>query len=105
MFYFKCTKKKHGLFLGERWIWFRYAFEEDKIVATKPEMHELVEAYLVRHDDEIAELEQERYKGHKKPKGPRQDQLEALKISENNEYISGIGKMKFIMLKGEILTF
>ncbi|KAG2197324.1 hypothetical protein INT47_012754, partial [Mucor saturninus] len=76
--------------IGERWIWFRYAFEEDNTVATKAEMHELIEAYLVRHDDEIAELEQERYKGHKKSKGPRQDQLEALRISESNEYISGM---------------
>lgn len=55
-------------------------------------MHELVEAYLVRHDDEIEELEKDRYKGHKKPKGPRQDNLEALRISERNEYTSGIGK-------------
>ncbi|KAI8082371.1 translation machinery-associated protein 16 [Thamnidium elegans] len=76
--------------MGERWIWFRYAFEEDKVVATKPEMHELVEAYLVRHDDEIEELEQDRHRGHKKPKGPRQDHLEALRISERNEYISGM---------------
>lgn len=68
-------------------------------------MHELVEAYLVRHDDEIAELDGERYKGHKKPKGPRQDQLEALKISECNEYISGIGKLKLIYTNGESLTF
>ncbi|KAG2229836.1 hypothetical protein INT48_001084 [Thamnidium elegans] len=80
--------------MGERWIWFRYAFEEDKVVATKPEMHELVEAYLVRHDDEIEELEQDRHRGHKKPKGPRQDHLEALRISERNEYISGMGKKK-----------
>ena len=78
---------------GERYIWFRYAFEEDKVVATKPEMHELIEQYLSRHDDEIAELEQDRNKGHRKPKAPRQDQLEALKISECNEYISGLGKL------------
>jgi translation machinery-associated protein 16 len=78
---------------GERWIWFRYAFEEDKTVATKPEMHELIEQYLVRHDDEIEELEQDRNKGHRKPKGPRQDFLESLRISEQNEYISGMGKI------------
>ncbi len=77
--------------IGERWIWFRYAFEEDKVVATKAELHELVELYLERHNEEIKELEQDRHKGHKKPKTPRQDHLEALKISEDNEYKSGIG--------------
>lgn len=76
--------------MGERWIWFRYAFEEDKTVATKAELHELIEQYLERHDEEIAQLEQDRSKGHKKPKTPRQDQLEALKISETNEYKSGL---------------
>lgn len=57
-------------------------------------MHELVEAYLVRHEDEIEELEKDRHRGHKKPKGPRQDHLEALRISEQSEYVSGIGKAK-----------
>lgn len=78
---------------GERWIWFRYAFEEDKTVATKAEMHELIEQYLQRHDEEIEALNQDRNKlGHRKPKSPRQDLLESLRLSEQNEYISGMGK-------------
>lgn len=85
---------KHGLILkiGERWLWFRYAFDEDKKLATKQEMHELMELYLARNDEEIDQLEAEREKGHRKPKTPRQSHLEALKDSELNEYISGMGK-------------
>jgi translation machinery-associated protein 16 len=78
--------------IGERWLWFRYAFDEDKKLATKQEMHELMELYLARNDEEIDQLEAEREKGHRKPKTPRQSHLEALKDSELNEYISGMGK-------------
>ncbi|KAI8646246.1 translation machinery-associated protein 16 [Parasitella parasitica] len=83
-------KKKANNPLGERWLWFRYAFDEDKTVATKPEMHELIELYLERHDEEISELEKERCRGHKTPKGARQQLLESVKIREISEYISGM---------------
>lgn len=76
--------------LGERWLWFRYAFEEDKPVATKPEMHELIELYLERHDEEINELEKDRNRGHKKPKNARQQLLESIKAREASEYTSGM---------------
>ncbi|OAD05535.1 hypothetical protein MUCCIDRAFT_80621 [Mucor lusitanicus CBS 277.49] len=83
-------KNKANNPLGERWLWFRYAFEEDKSVATKPEMHELIELYLERHDDEINELEKDRSRGHKKPKNARQQLLESIKAREASEYISGM---------------
>ncbi|KAI8978941.1 translation machinery-associated protein 16 [Pilobolus umbonatus] len=76
--------------IGDRWLWFRYIFDEDKITATKEEMHELIELYLMRHDEEIEELEAERHKGHKKPKSPRQILLETLREQELNEYNSGM---------------
>lgn len=71
-------------------MWFRYAFEEDKPVATKPEMHELIELYLERHDEEISDLEKDRSRGHKKPKNARQQLLESIKAREASEYISGM---------------
>ncbi|KAI8061861.1 translation machinery-associated protein 16 [Gilbertella persicaria] len=83
-------KKKSNNPIGERWIWFRYAFDEDKSVATKADMHELIEIYLTRHDEEIDTLESDRNKGHRKPKTPRQELLESIRQSEMNEYVSGM---------------
>ncbi|KAI8371879.1 translation machinery-associated protein 16 [Blakeslea trispora] len=83
-------KKKQNNPTGERWIWFRYAFDEDKTIATKAEMHELIETYLSRHDEEIETLENDRNKAHRRPKTPRQELLESIKQSELNEYISGM---------------
>ncbi|KAG0738692.1 hypothetical protein G6F26_009907 [Rhizopus arrhizus] len=76
--------------IGDRWIWFRYAFDEEKSAATKKELYELIELYLARHDEEIEQLENDRCRGHRKPKSPRQDLLEALKEREANEYVSGL---------------
>jgi translation machinery-associated protein 16 len=56
-------------------------------------MHELVELYLERHNEEIELLDQERHKGHKKPKSPRQQLLESIRTTEENEYRSGMGKL------------
>ncbi|KAI8981789.1 hypothetical protein BDF20DRAFT_986804 [Mycotypha africana] len=84
-------KKKAANPKGERWVWFRYAFDEEKPAATKAELQELVEIYLQRHDEEINELEAARTRGHnRKAKTPRQEFLEALKESETNEYIAGM---------------
>ncbi|CEP18577.1 hypothetical protein [Parasitella parasitica] len=83
-------KKKANNPLGERWLWFRYAFDEEKTVATKPEMHELIELYLERHDEEISELEADRCRGHKKPKNARQQLLESVRTRETSEYNSGM---------------
>lgn len=77
--------------IGERWLWFRYAIEEDRVTVTKPEIYELIDMYLTRNDEELEELEQNRNKEHRTPKTPRQDFLEALKLREVNEYESGIG--------------
>ncbi|ORE01036.1 hypothetical protein BCV72DRAFT_246239 [Rhizopus microsporus var. microsporus] len=76
--------------IGDRWLWFRYAFDEEKKAATMKDMHELIKLYLARNDDEINTLEKERARGHKKPKSPRQHFLEALKEREANEYVSGL---------------
>ncbi|KAI7906230.1 uncharacterized protein BX663DRAFT_558765 [Cokeromyces recurvatus] len=83
-------KKKQNNPIGERWLWFREAFGEEKSAATKAEMHQLIELYLQRHDEEIEHLEQERHRGHKKPKSSRQELLESIRDSEKNEYISGM---------------
>jgi translation machinery-associated protein 16 len=53
-------------------------------------LYELIELYLARHDEEIEQLENDRCRGHRKPKSPRQDLLEALKEREANEYVSGL---------------
>ncbi|KAG2221256.1 hypothetical protein INT45_012377, partial [Circinella minor] len=90
----KLAGKKEGRIAGntkvERWLWFRYALDESNLCATKEQVHELIQLYLKRHDDELEQLEQERKKkgGHRK-KVPRHDILTALKISEESEYASG----------------
>lgn len=58
------------------------------------DMHELIQLYLARNDDEINTLEKERARGHKKPKSSRQHFLEALKERESNEYVSGLGQLQ-----------
>ncbi|KAI9482677.1 MAG: translation machinery-associated protein 16 [Benjaminiella poitrasii] len=83
-------KKKQSNPKGERWLWFKEAFGEEKSVATKPELQQLIEIYLQRHDEEIEQLEQERNRGHRKPKSSRQELLESIKESEKNEYASGM---------------
>ncbi|RCH80570.1 hypothetical protein CU097_004936, partial [Rhizopus azygosporus] len=32
--------------IGDRWLWFRYAFDEEKKAATMKDMHELIKLYL-----------------------------------------------------------
>ncbi|KAI9273643.1 translation machinery-associated protein 16 [Sporodiniella umbellata] len=86
----KKEKQKSVNPIGDRWLWFRYAMDEDKTVITRPEIHDLIEIYLARNDEELEELENSRNKGHRTPKTPRQDLLEALKLREANEYISGL---------------
>ncbi|CAO3681178.1 unnamed protein product [Rhizopus stolonifer] len=59
--------------------------------------------YLTRNDEELEELEQNRNKEHRTPKTPRQDFLEALKLREVNEYVSGIELPNFT--NGKVLSF
>lgn len=48
--------------------------------------------YLKRNDEELEKLVKERQRGGHRTKKPREDVLLALKESEENEYVSGIGK-------------
>ncbi|KAI9263232.1 hypothetical protein BDA99DRAFT_509653 [Phascolomyces articulosus] len=90
----KLANKKEGRTTGnakvERWLWFRFALDESQPCATKEQVHELIDMYLKRYDEELKQLEQERKKkgGHRK-KVPRHDILTALKSSEESEYASG----------------
>lgn len=62
-------------------------------MATKDEIHELIQDYLQRHDEEIEQLEKERNGRHKRPKSSRQITLESLIESEKSEYASGLGNL------------
>ncbi|KAL1916660.1 uncharacterized protein VTP21DRAFT_5364 [Calcarisporiella thermophila] len=74
--------------LVERYLWFRYAMDEEVACLSKSEVHDLIEMYLNRHNEELKELQSTRREG--RPKSPREDLLEALIKKERQEYISGL---------------
>ncbi|CDH57117.1 ring finger domain-containing protein [Lichtheimia corymbifera JMRC:FSU:9682] len=74
----------------ERWLWFRYALDESIQCATKQQIHDLIEMYIERNDEQLQTLEAERQKLMHKRKDPKYDLLVANKELDLNEYKSGI---------------
>ncbi|KAF7731456.1 translation machinery-associated protein 16 [Apophysomyces ossiformis] len=75
---------------AERWLWFRFAFDESLSFATKADIHDLIDMYLKRNDEELQKLREERESSSfKRPKSSRENLLEALIQSERAEYVSG----------------
>ncbi|RUP24688.1 hypothetical protein BC936DRAFT_138901, partial [Jimgerdemannia flammicorona] len=76
--------------LVERWLWFRYALDDTLPCATRLELHDLIDMYLKRHDEELTELKALHRKGQR-PKAAREDLLIALIKKERDEYAKGFG--------------
>ncbi|ORX58187.1 hypothetical protein DM01DRAFT_1302217 [Hesseltinella vesiculosa] len=83
----KVNSKKDNI--ANRWLWFRYSLDDGVAYTDEKGMHELVQLYLKRHDDELAELRAQRQKT-KRPKSQREHLLEATLTSEKDEYRSGM---------------
>ncbi|KAG0173009.1 hypothetical protein DFQ28_006345 [Apophysomyces sp. BC1034] len=75
---------------AERWLWFRFAFDDALPSATRADIHELIDMYLKRNDEELQKLREDRESSSfKRPKSSRETLLEALIASEHAEYVSG----------------
>ncbi|ORZ18991.1 hypothetical protein BCR42DRAFT_411995 [Absidia repens] len=75
--------------LAQRWMWFRFALDESLPCTTKADMHDMIEMYLERNDDELKRLQQERVTT-KRPKTSREHMIEAAIASDKDEYKSGM---------------
>ncbi|KAI9312937.1 hypothetical protein BX666DRAFT_788932 [Dichotomocladium elegans] len=75
---------------AEKWLWFRYALDESVKAATLQEVHDLIDTYIARNDDQLAEFEGELKKTGHRVKSPKHDLLLAQKAADENEYVSGI---------------
>ncbi|KAI9014429.1 hypothetical protein CLU79DRAFT_767559 [Phycomyces nitens] len=85
----RSTERSNSNPKAERWLWFRYALDESLPIATMKEMHDLVEMYLERNNDELEKLVKDRQIGGRRPKTKRELLLLALIESERAEYKSG----------------
>ncbi|ORY98130.1 translation machinery-associated protein 16 [Syncephalastrum racemosum] len=74
----------------ERWLWFRFALDENLPCASEEHVHELIRMYIDRTDDELEELEKKASKAMHRQKSPKIEVLKSLKHSEENEYESGM---------------
>ncbi|CAO3661761.1 unnamed protein product [Umbelopsis ramanniana] len=72
----------------DRYLWFKFALDDALPCASSDELHSLIEMYLSRNDEELEKLQALR-KDSKRPKGNRQDMLEALVKKEHDEYDNG----------------
>ncbi|CAO3631589.1 unnamed protein product [Cunninghamella echinulata] len=73
---------------AQRWMWFRFALDENLPCIPKKDIHELINMYLVRHDEELETLKEQR-SVTKRPKSSREHLLEASLTSDKDEYRSG----------------
>lgn len=79
--------------LVDKILFFKYLLEDDKKVATKEEMHDFIQTYLDRYDEEYNELVADQRKG--RPSPPRLTLLESLREKEAKDYrLIGVGKHK-----------
>ncbi|CAO3632222.1 unnamed protein product [Cunninghamella blakesleeana] len=74
--------------IAQRWMWFRYALDDDVSCILKNDIHELINMYLTRHDEELETLRNQR-STTKRPKSSREHLLEATLTSDKDEYRSG----------------
>ena len=71
--------------------------EERRTVLTLPELHELVsDVWLTRHDEELEEERAARRKG--RPKSTKEQKLEEVKLREAEEYRTGMGELKKLIV-------
>ncbi|KAI8064733.1 hypothetical protein BC940DRAFT_305214 [Gongronella butleri] len=75
--------------IAARWLWFRYALDEDQEETTIDGMHELIQAYIERNSEEMEQLQAQR-KITKRPKSQREHLIEATMTSDKDEYRSGM---------------
>ncbi|KAJ1964971.1 translation machinery-associated protein 16, partial [Dimargaris xerosporica] len=73
---------------AERYLWFRYAMDEERDTLTLSELHELMESYIARNDEEIQTLKDSRRKGQPPPK--KLQMLETLRKQNQSEYANGM---------------
>ncbi|KAG0263047.1 hypothetical protein DFQ27_001979 [Actinomortierella ambigua] len=76
--------------IAERILWFRYAVSDEIESLTRPEMHQLIDEYLARNNEELEQLKALHRPGKVRPKAAREDLLAALIEREHKEYVSGI---------------
>ncbi|KAJ1916510.1 translation machinery-associated protein 16 [Tieghemiomyces parasiticus] len=72
---------------AERYMWFRYAMDDDKKVLTNEDVHELIMMYIDRNDEEIAKFESERRKDQ--PLHKSAEAMKFVKKQNQGEYKSG----------------
>lgn len=75
--------------VADRLSWFKYALADDIVVATNDQVHEIIEMYIARNDEEIQDIRGKLRKG--RPKPSRLDLLENLRAKDIQEYNNGIG--------------
>ncbi|KAI8813283.1 translation machinery-associated protein 16 [Cladochytrium replicatum] len=74
---------------AERIVYFRLAVPDDKQCATFDELHEYIQLYISRNDDEMKKLTENVRPG--RPRPPKLDLLESLKKKDIAEYEKGFG--------------
>ncbi|KAJ3181090.1 hypothetical protein HDU85_003795 [Gaertneriomyces sp. JEL0708] len=74
--------------IAERVLWFKYALPEDTPAATNELVHEIIQLYIQRNDDEIQQVQSKWRKNQPKP--ARLDLLLLLKQKDMDEYRDGM---------------
>lgn len=76
--------------IADKYGFFFHAIPDDKDVLTLDELHALIkDVWLTRHDAALEEEQKARRKG--RPKSTKETKLENLKLSETEEYRTGLG--------------
>jgi translation machinery-associated protein 16 len=74
----------------DRMVWFKYALSDELSSASMDQLHELVQLYIERNDEEISSLKDSLRPGRPKPN--KLIMLELLRSKDAKEYEVGICK-------------
>jgi translation machinery-associated protein 16 len=85
----RSTTTKNRSKVIDRLVWFKYALDDTLTSPTKEDIHDLIEMYIGRNDEEIEKLTGQLRKGRTKPS--RLVNLEMLRQTEMDEYAEGLG--------------
>jgi translation machinery-associated protein 16 len=75
-------------------VWFKYAIDPDvECYSDMAAIHELIQMYIERNQEEIGELRKLHRKGQPRPKASREDMIIAVAEKDNLEYDTGFGTL------------
>ncbi|KAH9254773.1 hypothetical protein BASA81_007191 [Batrachochytrium salamandrivorans] len=84
----KLDRDQHKRLAVERVLWFKFAIPDPPEVTTEADVHAVIDMYINRYEDEIAQIKSQLRKN--RPKPGRLDLLESMRAKDLAEYNGGI---------------